>query len=406
MRKKVLFNLNFFNLALLVFFTIETNYDWGAHQIMHWGVVGLLTLAYLCKDGGKLDFNFRDFSKWMCGLLILAVLSCFYTVNYSGAVSTIKNMIVVFVVFLIIRNYMTEEDKIIDVISCYAVSVIINMFYVIVSIDDNVIGSDRIGTEAIEGWNSNTIGIMAAAGALICIYLLIKQKGIINRVFFSVSLIFLIYMFLYTGSRKAIIMFVCCAIIMLFAFKPKAIFKNLIISILILSVFYGICMKVESVYNVLGVRLEGLVAGVTGEGEVDSSTEKRQEFIDNGVKWIKESPIIGYGLESYRYMNGKETGLNTYSHNNFIEIMINWGIVGFVYYYSIYLIVLKKMLKKVKSNLLGVSIFSLLVVNLILHYGMVAYYDLYTNLILCMACAFVSLNAEKKEESLDDKKNV
>jgi len=165
-------------------------------------------------------------------------------------------------------------------------------------------------------------------------------------------------------------------------------------------------MNVESIYNVLGVRLEDLFASFNGEQDVESSILLRQEYIENGIMWIKDAPFLGYGVDAYRSLNGPLTGHYTYSHNNFIEVAINWGIVGFVYYYSIYFTIIKKFFKILKNNILAVTIFALFIGNLFMHYGMVVYFEIWQNLLLCISVAMISNKTKNSLEVQNDKENI
>ena len=405
MTKKSILNSGFFFLALVIFFTVETNYDWNKSQLFHWGAVALLMGAYVFKDGGVIDLKFRDYSGWMMGVLIMSVFSCVFASNVGNSINMIKSLVVIFVSFFMIRNYITNEEKIHVVITAYIISVLINMVYVITNIDLSVIGEVQLGVEAIEGWNGNSIGLMAATTAILCIYMLMKSN-IIFKCIYLASISFLVYIFVYTGSRKSIILFIICVMVMLFASNPRKLIRNTLLSALVLVIAYNLVMNVESVYNVLGVRLEGLFTSFTGEGEIDSSTLTRQEYIENGIMWIKEKPITGYGIDGYRSLNGPLTGHYTYSHNNFVEMAINWGVIGFVYYYSIYFTILKRFFGVLKNNMLAVTIFSLFLGNLFMHYGMVAYYDIWQNLLLCVGCALVNKNVKDIQEVQNDKKTI
>lgn len=405
MMKKSILNSGFFFLALVVFFMVETNYDWNQSQLYHWGALGLLVIAYIFKDGGVIDLEFRSFSWWMLGLVILACISCVYSINTGNSITLLKTLAVLFVAFFIIRNYITDEEKIREVIKAYVLAIAANMLYVITNIDMKIIGEERLGVDALEGWNANSIGLMASTAAVLCIYLLLKNN-VFAKLFYLSCIGFFAYVFVYTGSRKAIILFLVCMLIMLFASNPRRLIRNILLSIVILVVAYKLVMNVESIYNVLGVRLEGLFASFNGEGEVDSSTLLRQEYIENGIMWIKEAPFLGYGVDSYRSLIGPLTGHYTYSHNNFIEVAINWGIVGFVYYYSIYFTIIKKFFKILKNNILAVTIFALFIGNLFMHYGMVVYFDIWQNLLLCIGAAMVYNNTKDSLEVQNDKENI
>ena len=404
MKKGFFSKVSFVEFAILVFFIIELNCDWNQSQILHWGSVGLLMLGHISKNGGKLDIKFEDYSLWFGGVIIISIISLVFSLKIGVSVGMLKSLLVIFVAFFVIRNYITDEEKIIRILFLYIIAVTINMVYVIMSIDLSVIGDVQIGDEAIDGWNGNTIGLMAVSAAILCIYMMFQSKNILTKILYLAVIVFFSYLFLYTGSRKAIVMFVCCLVVMLFVSSPKKMIRNTLLTAVILYGAYMLVMNVESIYNVLGVRLEGLFAAIAGEGEVDSSTLLRQEYINNGWKWIKESPITGYGLDCYRVLNGPVTGHSTYSHNNFIEMAINWGVFGFAYYYSAYLLIIKRFFKCLKNNLLGVTIFTLFVGNLCLHYGMVAYYDIWQNLLLCIGFTFV--NTKKNDCVKEREKDV
>ncbi len=389
----------FLEFAIFVFFLIELNYDWNQSQILHWGAVALLLLAHMIKNGGVFDLNFKDYSLWMGGIIFISVISLVFTISLSNSVNMLKSLFVIFVAFFVIRNYMTDEDKMKKILTLYLVAVLINMIYIITHIDLSIIGEEQLGDAAIEGWNGNSIGLMASSAAVLCVYMLIQKKSLFSKIFYLAMCSFLIYIFLYTGSRKSIVLFVVCLIVMLFASNPHKKIRNVLISVIIIFGAYVLVMNVESIYNVLGVRLEGFFASFTGEGEIDSSTLLRQKYIKNGWEWIKENPIAGYGLDGYRQLNGPKTGHFTYSHNNFIEMAINWGVGGFLYYYSAYFVIIKGFFKYLKNNLLAVTVFSLFIVNLILHYGMVAYYDIWQNLLLCIGFAFINIKKFEKVEA-------
>ncbi len=398
MKKRYSCNISFFFFSLVIFLMIETNYDWNKSQILHWSAVALLIVAYAFKNGGIVDLKFREYSWWFLGLLALSLFSCLYTNNIYNTIQMLKTLIVMFVTFFIIRNYMTDSQKVYEVITAYIISSMINMCYVIANIDMSVIGNVQIGDGAIEGWNGNTIGMMAASAAILCIYMIMNSKSLMGKLIYVSCVAFLVYLFVYTGSRKAIIMFIACLLAIVYINKPNKVIRNTILACGILFVTYRAILNIESVYNILGVRLEGLIAGFTGKGKADSSTLLRQLYIENGIKWIKDSPLFGYGLDSYRTLNGPATGHRTYSHNNFIEVAMNWGIFGFVYYYSAYIIIIKKFFCVLKNNMMAVTVFSLFLVNLILHYGAVTYYEIWQNLLLCIGFAIVS-NENKQLEA-------
>ena len=60
-------------------------------------------------------------------------------------------------------------------------------------------------------------------------------------------------------------------------------------------------------------------------------------MIEIGLQKWQESPLWGYGFDSFKYFNESVTGHFYYSHNNFVEMLYNLGIIGFIAYYSYYI---------------------------------------------------------------------
>ena len=61
----------------------------------------------------------------------------------------------------------------------------------------------------------------------------------------------------------------------------------------------------------------------------EKSLEGRLYMIQVGLDLWKESPIWGNGNEAFRVHTGGEN----YSHNNYIELLANYGALGFLFYY-------------------------------------------------------------------------
>ena len=151
-------------------------------------------------------------------------------------------------------------------------------------------------------------------------------------------------------------------------------------------------MTVDPLYNVLGSRMEELVNGVLG-GNADSSFDTREEMAQLGIKWFWEKPFLGYGLGNYSMLYGALTGRYTYSHNNFVEILVSGGLVGFIIYYSIYAFIFIKLFKSVfiKKDVLSIILFAVNIVSLVLHISDISYYSTLNNCFLMLAVAKINI---------------
>lgn len=88
--------------------------------------------------------------------------------------------------------------------------------------------------------------------------------------------------------------------------------------------------------------MEGLFNLLSGEGEADYSALSRADMIDYGLQQWLYSPIWGYGLDSFKYFYGLVTGVVSYSHNNYVELLFDLGLIGCILYYIFYLKILIK----------------------------------------------------------------
>lgn len=120
----------------------------------------------------------------------------------------------------------------------------------------------------------------------------------------------------------------------------------------------GIVVRVRASYAAIGAALVGIpvlvalgsigVRGMLGvvqnlyvysrfvrffEGR-DTSAATRLDMIGEGWRLWLEAPILGHGIDQFRVLSQ----FATYSHNNYIEMLATLGIVGFILYYSVYLL--------------------------------------------------------------------
>ena len=155
-----------------------------------------------------------------------------------------------------------------------------------------------------------------------------------------------------SGGRKFIVIPIIFAYFVLLhktdSAGRKHILRNTIIIVIVFFLLYQIVMKVPAVYETIGYRFEGFFAMFSDQYEFDSSTLKRNLMIERGFeKWL-DSPLWGHGFDSFKYFNASSvTGHLYYSHNNYVELLYNQGVVGFVTYYGfyVYMFIMQRRLK-------------------------------------------------------------
>jgi O-antigen ligase len=64
----------------------------------------------------------------------------------------------------------------------------------------------------------------------------------------------------------------------------------------------------------------------------DSSYRTRTDMIQQGLQLWKQSPLFGNGTDAFRGLSGR----GTYSHNNYVELLCDLGIIGVVLFYALH----------------------------------------------------------------------
>lgn len=99
---------------------------------------------------------------------------------------------------------------------------------------------------------------------------------------------------------------------------------------------------------------ERTVIGYKGLG---GSENTRYQMILDGLALWKEKPLWGYGINQFRF----ETVHDTYSHNNYIELLVSGGILALFAYYGVLIALFMK-----SRGVIGQSRFILLLSLLLL----------------------------------------
>ena len=376
---------------LMIFFTIAMNNDWLDSYLLWYGYIALLFISY-CISFKAFYFKNTTYMKWLVSFIILGALSSIWSISTEVISEVLNSLIVCLFVLTLLQSSINYDFSIDIIFRNYFIATLVNAIYVVLNIDLSQLGQVQVGEMLLDGWNGNGIAFMAAHGVLIGSYLIKKSNNKIAKAFYLLSNVGLSFLCIYTGSRTAFIVLFSSVFFFLLASRPSKLVRNITISAIVISIVIYAVMNVEGFYRILGSRLEGLFSLFSGDGLVDSSAKLRSIYIENGKEWFAESPIVGHGINNYKILNKATTGRFTYAHNNFIEIAVDFGIIGLIWYYSIYVYLFFSLLKKVKNNIFNVFLLSAISVELISHYGTVSYYDFYTNFLL-MLC-FYSANNE------------
>ena len=221
--------------------------------------------------------------------------------------------------------------------------VVYSMLYV-QNVDIASLGADRITTNENSDSilpNVNTVGLFLSLSFVYFFYSYFYRK---KSYFLLIAAVSFIIIFLLV-ARKSIVSLAICILMMLYKLNSSARIKIILLSLLFISLLF---VYIPTEYlSFVSERLAQLNFFSNQINELDESDANRILLLKSGFFYGMDSPILGNGYYSFSQLLLKEYGFATYSHNNFIEIFVGGGIIGFTLYYSLYYIVLKDTCKKV-----------------------------------------------------------
>lgn len=149
-----------------------------------------------------------------------------------------------------------------------------------------------------------------------------------------------------TGTRKLVFIWFSYLILLLREFSP--LFRRPSVGTALALLLAPLAIWASATYgSVLLSPLEGLTVIERIEGTFEGrETNKRSDLMQDALRVWWEKPIFGHGVDQYRYV-GNNT---TYSHNNFTELLADFGVVGLVLYYAIFMLLLMRTVRGIAGG--------------------------------------------------------
>lgn len=330
------------------------------------------------------------YSVWGLGLIGLAFLSITYATSSSMAFTRALPVLQVIVFGNLVAPYLRETERKFNAFLLMLIGAVV-VLTIRIGLSAPVSDLMRMRLGPTVSINANNLGLSFAFAGLLAFYFAMVERKYWLAVF--IPLFALVSLF--SGSRKAIAILAVGLVSILFfsrkslkkAFVSLAIASILVVGIVIVSFAW------DPLYAVIGRRIETFFAFFTG-GQTDGSTSIRVEMIIYGWKMFLQKPLFGWGLGAFTDV----AGFGFYSHNNYIEILVSLGLVGFLWYYALPFCILGKgLVHFMKGNLRKSSVLSLTVVLIFLvdDMGRVRLYSEFSHLLYALAYVGVARRDSK-----------
>lgn len=334
----------------------------------------------------------------------LLALSLFWAEDFNYGFTTLYWYMTCVILTFFVVNYVDSKAKFYTIINAYIIAgvVLSLLLYNAYGLEIfNAVANSKNGLRlGGEIGNSNAIGLSLAFSVCFALYFLVDFKNsFIKKVLYIGSICLLGPVLFLSGSKKAlfVLLFGILYIFITQKTDKKVIFsklKGITISIVFLFLVYWLLNNVPAFWYV-GQRVNEMLLTFQRQ-EVSATDLTRLNMVKTSIEQFGNAPLLGNGIAHSKVVFG------TYSHNNYVEILMNTGIVGFITYYSMYLIFIYKAYRLSKNEReLVIIIGFVLITFIIIEMGLVSYYARYYQILL----AAISSILMKGRIIKDDKKD-
>jgi len=286
----------------------------------------------------------------------------------------------------------------------YQVWLFLGKTFIIDSTEGSRMASDFI--------NSNLYSMMLCAGVLINIYCLLsikyskvkkeKLETVGLKFFFILMTFFYSYLIItLTGSKKgSLALLIIFTLYGVYSWKNSSIFIRILYSFSLLIVLSNAANFIKD--TIAFTRLEKMLIMFSNNS---IKADERTQMMHDAIALWSEKPLLGWGINQFRSISGWDT----YSHNNYVEILVNNGLIGLIVYYSVFLSIIIIIIKQYKNSVGNEKYkvfwcFIVIIVLLFWDIGLVSYYSKLNWLIISMVMGIlmISKGSKNKRETVMD----
>jgi len=245
--------------------------------------------------------------------------------------------------------------------------------------------------------NPNGVAVLMIFSLFASMVFLSRKISFLQTVYHFSNIILSMYTILLTASKKGIIFgFFIIMIYILSSFRSTKQFFKLALFIFFGGIIFYNTVDRSSImvgFDMTRQRFEQFsrdLDHVSNDNTTKSSTEMRKYYIEEGFSMLRQRPLFGWGMDSFSIFHGH------YSHCNYTEVLLGSGLIGGLLYFSIYFVLLIRILL-MKSSTLVFYLVSFVIFLLLLGLAMVDYYDK-LNLIILVYLSYVAESNPKESK--------
>jgi hypothetical protein len=355
-------------------------------------LIGYLTFVFSKKN---IDYVFKNnFFKFRAIIAVFILVrnyfSEFFFESYISSIFYIRFTIFALAIYLLDINFKDIKKILFFSISlCFILLLLDSTFEFF--FENRILGNSSIYDSRISSFFGDeyimgSFVVRLLPIILFCLFWLNLKKIYLYINFFLIFFIVSILVIL-SGERTALLLFLFICFFLIFLKKFRIIF---LINILVFSSIFLFFIKD---YNIKERYFDFLTKDNFKKKEFIFFTQEHHSLMLTSLKIIKSNIIFGKGGQSFRYLCkkdkfktityennevGKEDiGCSTHPHNVFLQIFVEYGLIGLLLYF----ITLKHIIFSIYKNVVGYNLDVLKINNNIFLSRIFLYLALLVNLL-------------------------
>ncbi|MEE9501191.1 MAG: O-antigen ligase family protein [Candidatus Aminicenantaceae bacterium] len=260
----------------------------------------------------QIKVSFPPFFWGMIVYCALSILASFFSVNPGVSLIDSKDLLL-FLIIPIVYMGLRQTNEIKRANLALLASAYVSIFYSLFTYVFKAAPGERV--QGFMGHYMTQAGVMLLFGALaLSIFIFSRDKA---RFFWGLGFLLSVLILILTSTRSAWIGMIIATSVVLFFFKPKTLIFIPIATALIL--FLSPKEVKNRALSIFSTR--------------SYSNAQRLEYLNAGIKIIKEYPIFGTGpntvemeFQNPKYGLSEEAKQNVHLHNNILQIAAERGI--------------------------------------------------------------------------------
>lgn len=311
---------------------------------IRWAALASINVFYLMINVNKGIYNNKLINLLLL-LLIFSSISIGNSINLTESIISISKLVIIIItVYTLTLSFQNNPDYKEDFLKYIFLALCFELIYTIF----NYMTINELYSFTGVSMNRNISSFSLLIKLPVVFYLKENKDYFLQKFIFFIVEIFMIISIFLLESRAGI------AILIL------VYFTQIIISLrynrsMALSYFFIFAISIFFLSSnpFKSSLLQNAEVASLDKLKSDESLLKRLEYLRVGSKIFKENPIIGSGIGTWKinsrnidYRSDNSNDISYYAHNDFVQFLIEVGILGFLSYLLIFIIIIREIFMK------------------------------------------------------------